>query len=234
MKALLLAAGLGTRLRPLTENMPKCLVPINGRPLLLWWFDLLEEHNVDEVVINLHHLPEQVQAEVEQYSGRLEIRLVHEGKLLGSAGTIHANREYFADEEQFFILYADNLTDVNLTALADFNKRHSAPLTVGLFHAEDPSACGIAELGQEGRIVAFTEKPENPSGDLASAGMFVARPELFDYLRPVSTPWDFGRHVMPELVGRMNGVLVDGYIRDIGTHESLSRAEKEWKERRGH
>ncbi|MCC7438498.1 MAG: nucleotidyltransferase family protein [Armatimonadetes bacterium] len=229
MNALLLAAGLGTRLRPITDTLTKCLIPIQGKPLLGWWMDLLEQHGVRRVLVNIHHLPNQVRAFAEAYRGSVEISLVHEEHLLGSAGTICANQDFFRDQEQFFILYADNLTDVNLTALKNFNQQNPAPLTVGLFRPENPRACGIAELDTEGTIIGFEEKPKNPRGELASAGVFVGRPELLDYLQPaLPAPFDFGGHVMPRLIGRMNGVEISGYLRDIGTHESLQQAEKEW------
>ncbi|MGE3802648.1 MAG: NDP-sugar synthase [Candidatus Kapaibacterium sp.] len=230
MKAILLAAGLGTRLRPITDTIPKCLVRINGRPLLAWWFDLLEEHGITEVWINLHYLPEKVREFLVGESRKLQVHLIDEEHLLGSGGTLHANKGIFNSAEQFYILYADNLTNANLTALRQFNLSHPAPLTVGLFHAENPSACGIAALDSSGTIVSFEEKPANPIGDLASAGIFVARPELFEYLRPEFYPYDFGGHVMPHLVGKMNGMPIEGYIRDIGTLESLEQAEIEWGE----
>ncbi len=229
MKAYLLAAGLGTRLRPLTETVPKCLVPIDGRPLLSYWIDQFDRHGITDVLLNLHHLPDPVRRFVDEYRGPVRFELVMEDTLLGSAGTLHANREFVAGQEQFFILYADNLTNVNLTAIREFNGAHPAPLTVGLFHAENPSACGIAETDPEGTIVAFVEKPSHPRGDLASAGMFVARQELFEYVAPLDFPYDLGTHVMPAMIGRMNGVLVDGYLRDCGTYENLARAEREWR-----
>ncbi len=232
MKAILLAAGLGTRLRPLTDSVPKCLVPIQGRPLLDWWLDLLERHGVTEVLVNLHHLPDQVRSHADSYRGPVRISTVMEETLLGSGGTLHANRDFVAGEDRFLILYADNLTDVDLTALLEFNDRNPAPLTVGLFRAEHPSKCGIATLDERGTIVAFTEKPENPTSDLASAGIFVARPGLFDHIAPDHVPYDFGGDVMPGLVGLMNGAIVDGYMRDVGTFESLALAEREWSSRK--
>ncbi len=229
MKAFLLAAGLGTRLRPLTDRLPKPLVPIHGRPLLSWWLDLLERHAVDQVLINLHYLPDQIRSFADDYDGPVHISLVMEEALLGSAGTIHANRDFVDGEESFLILYADNITTVDLGALLDFNRRNPAPLTVGLFHAENPRGSGIVMLDDAGTIVDFIEKPENPTSDLASAGVFVARPELLAELDPAGRrPYDFGAHVMPGLVGRMNGVEIQGYLRDIGTHESLARAEREF------
>ncbi|MBC8145019.1 MAG: nucleotidyltransferase family protein [bacterium] len=234
MKAFLLAAGLGTRLRPLTETLPKCLVPVCGRPMLSWWMDQLERHNVDDVLINLHHLPDGVRDFAREYRGSVRIHLVMEDVLLGSAGTLDANREFVDGEEQFMILYADNLNDVDLTALLRFNSEHPSPLTVGLFHAENPKACGIVSLDDEYTIVQFVEKPLEPASDLASAGMFVARPSIFEYVCPVSYPYDLGNHVMPTMIGAMNGVLVDGYLRDVGTIEGLHRAEHDWQSRIAH
>lgn len=231
MKALLLAAGLGTRLRPLTDSIPKCLVPIGGRPLLGWWLELLEREGVTGLRINLHHFPEQVERFLSEYRGPIRVETVYEQVLLGSAGTIAASREFIGREEPFYILYGDNLTNVRLRDLLEHNRRSPAVLTVGLFHAGNPSACGIAERGEgdQGVLTSFVEKPEHPTSDLASAGMFVARPELLDELDPdASRPYDFGGKVMPALVGRMNGVVLDGYIRDIGTHESLRRGIGEW------
>lgn len=228
MKAYLLAAGLGTRLKPITDTVPKCLVPIHGRPLLAWWMDLLERHDVTDVLVNLHHLPEPVRRFARDYRGACSIHTVMETELLGSAGTLHVNRDFVEGESEFFILYADNLTDADLTGMLEHHRRRPAVLTMALFEAENPRACGIAELDERGVIVAFEEKPEHPNGTLANAGMFVAGQELFRYITPLSFPWDFGGDVVPNLVGRMNGYRLDGYLRDIGTHESLRRAEVEW------
>jgi len=233
MKAILLAAGLGSRLKPITDNVPKCLVPINGKPLLEYWFNNFKKNNVTEVLINLHHLGNEVEKFCQEYLSRnrtsLKITLVHEPVLLGSAGTILANKDFVKTEERFFILYADNLTNVDLISLAEQNKQTNSPLTVGLFRSEKPQQCGIAELNEENIIVSFVEKPEHPKSNLASAGMFVATPKLFNYFPAEQTkfPFDFGADVMPILVGAMTGQPLNCYIRDIGTHESLAKAEQE-------
>jgi len=229
VKAYLLAAGLGSRLRPLTDRLPKPLIPIHGRPLLAWWLDLLEVHGVSHVLINLHHLPGAIREFARTYTGPVRISFAMERELLGSAGTIHANQDFVQGEEQFLILYADNITNVDLSSLVDFNTVHPAPLTVGLFHAENPAGSGIVALGEDGTIIDFVEKPEHPTGDLASAGVFVARHSLFRWLDPTGRrPYDLGAHVMPALVGMMNGLEIRGYLRDIGTPESLARAEREF------
>jgi mannose-1-phosphate guanylyltransferase len=230
LKAFLLAAGYGTRLRPLTDSIPKCLVPINGRPLLDYWMELLERQGITDVLLNTHYLPEPVRRYADDYSRAVRLTLFHEPELLGSGGTLHACRDFVRGEEQFLILYADNLTDVDLGDLVRFNRENPAALTIGLFHAENPSACGIVQLDGSGRIVEFEEKPAHPKGDLASAGIFVARPELFGYVHPSVLPYDFGGEVLPGMIGQINGLELGGYLRDVGTLENLRRAEREWSE----
>lgn len=231
MKAFLLSAGYGTRLRPLTDSVPKCLVPICGRPLLGRWFELLQRHGVTEVLVNTHYLPEPVRAFISDWNRRHTGLTAHESyerELLGSGGTVRANRGFVQGEEDFLICYADNLTDVNLSAFIEFHRRHGGALSMALFHTNVPRQCGIAEVDSENRIVSFAEKPENPVSDLANAGLYMAGQAIFDVIDAGRTPLDFGRDVLPKLVGRMYGWPVDGYLIDIGTPENYRRANEEW------
>jgi mannose-1-phosphate guanylyltransferase len=225
MKAFLLAAGLGTRLRPLTDTTPKCLVPIGGRPLLSYWMELLERHGFEEVLINLHHLPHVVRRFVATEPSSVRIRLFEEPALLGSAGTIRANRDWIADGEPFLVAYADNLTNANLGRLAAAHLAARPLLTMALFHAPEPTRCGIVELDGHGRIVDFTEKPSQPRSDLANAGLYVTDVRVVDRMPP-GTPVDFGRDVLPGLIGEMHGQLLDGDIIDIGTPAAYLRAQR--------
>jgi len=110
MKAFLLGAGVGSRLRPLTDHTPKCLVPVRGRPLLAIWFDALVRHGVSEVLLNTHHLPGRVREFVETSTPTgLRVTLFHEERLLGSAGTVAANRDFVAGESSFFVIYAKSV-----------------------------------------------------------------------------------------------------------------------------
>lgn len=231
MKAILLAAGRGTRLRPLTDRLPKCLVPVGGVPLLGIWFRLLARHGVDEVVVNTHHLAGQV----EDYVARnpvpgLRVRLFHEPELLGSAGTVAANRAFFEGGREFLVLYADNLTDVDLSAMLRFHRARGAEFTMGLFETAEPEQCGIASLDEEDRIVEFVEKPKAPKGRLANSGLYVATPSLFELL-PAGRFLDFGFDVIPKLAGRMYGFRIAGFFCDLGTPERLEFARREWERR---
>ena len=230
MKAFLLAAGLGTRLRPLTDTVPKCLVPIKGRPLLGWWLELLAKHKIDEVIINTHYLSEQVSEYIALHnSGGKSPRAIefYEPKLLGSGGTVKANQDFVKDEECFLICYADNLTDIDLTAIIESHKKNEAKLTMALFRSPNPEQCGIARMDPEGRIIGFEEKPEKPKSNLANGGVYVADADIFEAI-PDSKFSDFGKDVLPKLVGDMYGWETKSFILDIGTPENYKKAQKEW------
>ncbi|WP_035276623.1 nucleotidyltransferase family protein [Desulforegula conservatrix] len=235
MKAFLLAAGLGTRLRPYTDTIPKCLMPICGRPLLGIWLDHLKAHGITEVLINTHHLADKVSDFIASENfGNLKIYLVHEDNLLGSAGTVLNNRSFISDDSPFIIIYADNLTNVDLTGLVDFHKKISlkgAVFTMGLIRAPEPKRCGIVTINNDMLITDFTEKPENPASDLANCGIYVTDRRVFDFFpdsMPDSGILDFGFDIIPFLKGKMYGHHVNGYLRDIGTLESYRLACDEW------
>lgn len=237
MKAFLLAAGKGTRLKPYTDAIPKCLIPIHGKPLLEIWLDHLREQDVQHVLINTHHHAHLVDAFVRSYPRRRDMHIVlsNEPELLGSAGTIRHRRDFVDSEDDFMIFYADNLTNVNLKRFAAFHRRcreKNGILTMGLFHSPNPWACGIAELDSDQKIVAFCEKPETPQSNLANAGIYMASQEIFAHF-PKSPPksgsiLDLGHHILPLLAGRMYGYPIAEYLRDIGTTESYQQALTEW------
>lgn len=231
MKAFLLAAGLGTRLRPITDTTPKCMVCIGDRPLLDIWLDALAKAGVDEVLVNLHHLAKVVRAHLRGRFAAPTVHTVHEEELLGSAGTLRHNRDFVAGEEMFLAVNADNLTDFDLRTLVDEHRAGGAVATLSLFRAPRPSECGIVELA-DGTVVGYVEKPAEPRGNLANAGMYAFSPQLVDEIcddRPV----DIGYHLLPGLVGRARGVeLGDCFFMDIGTPDALERARREWREER--
>jgi mannose-1-phosphate guanylyltransferase len=225
-KAFLLAAGLGTRLRPITYEIPKCLVEINGIPLLAWWIKLFERHNIEEVLINLHHLPGKVRNFINNYNTSIKFKLVEEKYLLGSAGTLKANAD-FVDDAPFLIAYADNLTNFNITKFAEFHNAHPYPFSMALFETDTPTAKGIVELDENNVVISFEEKPENPKSNLANAGIYIAEPEIIKLIDKEIA--DIGFDLLPKLVGKMKGFYDSYYLLDIGTHKHLEQANKEWK-----
>ena len=227
MKAFLLAAGVGSRLRPITETIPKCMVPIGGRPLLDIWLDAFDRAGVDEVLVNLHHLPDVVRHHVNERAGAPFVRTTFEPVLLGSAGTLAANRAWVDGEEAFLACYADNLTDFDLRSLVQTHEEHSPIATLTVFHSERPSAGGVVELDAAGTVMGFTEKPSEPVSDLVNAGMYAFHPRVLDELGG-SPPLDIGYDLLPRLVGRARAMPVECYFRDIGTIETYERAQREW------
>ncbi|HEV2178170.1 MAG TPA: nucleotidyltransferase family protein [Terriglobia bacterium] len=229
-RAFLLAAGLGTRLRPLTEKLPKCLVPIGGEPLLSIWIGICASLGIESVLINTHHGADEVSDWARSQDSQVAISLAHEETLRGSAGTLSANREFVRDAGDFYVFYADNLVHADLPGLRSFHASHDGVVTLGLFRATKPQECGIVTLDDAGRVLKFEEKPAHPASDLANAGIFIARQSLFDLL-PTRSFADFGKDVMPGLTGAPGGIwgyVLDGYIRDIGTIESYQEAQREW------
>lgn len=225
VKALLLAGGLGTRLRPLTETTPKCLIPVGGRPILDYWVDALERAHITEALLNTHHLPDPVRRYMTavNQTGRVALQEAYEPTLLGSAGTVAANRDFAENADAIVVIYADNLSDMDLGALVAAHNAHLDPMTMALFHTPYPEKCGIAALDSDGRITEFFEKPEQPKSDLANAGIYVLDADAWREIADMGA-FDFGFDVIPKFVGRMRGFTHQGYHRDIGTHDSLAQA----------
>ena len=234
MRALLLAAGTGTRLRPLTETVPKCLVPINGRPLLDYWLDLVFTAEYERVLINTHYLPDQVCAHVAASPWRSRVDLVHEPSLLGTAGTVRANRDYFGGDS-FLLAHADNLTDVDLRAFAARHADRPADtdLTMLAYRTDMPQTCGILEVADDGRLTGFHEKVVDPPGNLANAAVYMASPAVTEAIARIGRPVvDLSTEVIPQFIGRTLVVEHRGYHRDIGSPESLALACAEFPKRR--
>ena len=235
MRVLLLAAGIGSRLAPITATTPKCLVMINGRPLLDYWLELLFEAGIERVLINTHYLSEQVHAYVRASRWAPRIDLVYEAELLGTGGTVLANREWFQGQP-FVLAHADNLTDFDVAGLiAAHRTRPSGHLMTMLgFRTDDPRSCGILELDDRQTVLAFHEKVENPPGNLANGAVYVFEPEVIDIVAARGTPVvDLSTEIIPGFIGRILCVETNGYHRDIGTPESLRRACAEFGQRQG-
>ena len=230
MKALLLAAGLGTRLRPLTDRLPKCLVPLRGKPLLEYWLDLLVPNGVDRVLINTHYLPGAVRAFVAASKWRDAVTLVHEDALLGTGGTVLKNRGFLSGGP-FLLAHADNLTRFDVAAFIETHARRppGVEITMMTFDTDQPQCCGIVELDERGVVIAFHEKSSHPPGNLANAAVYIFEPSVIDFLAALGKEViDLSTEVLPHYLGRMQACHNGQYHRDIGTAESLALAEREY------
>lgn len=232
LKAVVLAAGEGTRLRPLTLEQPKPMLPIGGRPLLAHILEWLHRYGVEEVAINLHHLPHVV---MEAFGdGRalgLRLRYSVEERLLGTAGALSRFLDFF-DARPFYVVYGDLLTAVDLGDLFRFHREKGGVATVALYRVPNPAECGLVDVDEAGRIRRFVEKPppEEVFTDLANAGIYVLEPRVLAYI-PEGQFCDFGRDVFPRLLAageRLFGYPVRQYLLDIGTLEKYHQAQEDW------
>ena len=227
MKGFLLAAGVGTRLRPLTNTVPKCLVPIQGVPLLAIWLEWCATYGIDEILLNSHAHSERAREFIDAYRGPVRVTLTHEPELLGSAGTLHVNRDFVAGEKEFAILYADVLTNCRFDRLLDFHRMRHSPVTLGTYRVPNPTQCGIIVTDATGKVVEFVEKPQFPKADTAFSGILIGGPALLAHV-PERVPADIGFDVLPQLVGGMFAFPIAEYVFDIGTLEKYEQAQREW------
>ena len=241
-RALILAAGKGTRLRPLTLDRPKPMLPINGRPLLEHTISWLCEHGIQEIAINLHHRPEAIIRHLGD-GASLGARIIYsqENPILGTAGAVRRLAGFLAGDP-FLVVYGDVLTDLPLDDLIAFHRaataRDPAALaTLSLYRVPDPTEVGIVDLAPDGHIVRFVEKPrpEEAFTDLANAGIMVLDPRVIPMIPP-DTYYDFGQHLFPRLLASgaslYGWVIPEGtYLLDIGTRERYERAQREWPRR---
>jgi NDP-sugar pyrophosphorylase family protein len=208
-KAMLLAAGKGTRLRPLTDTVSKCMVVIAGKPILEHNIERLKSYGVTDIVINLHYQPESIITHFGDGS-RFGVRLTYsfEPELLGTAGAVKQVAAMF--DAPFFVWYGDNLSDCRLDHLWRLHVARSGVATIALHHRDDPTQSGIVELDDNDRVVRFLEKPraEQIFSHWVSAGILVLEPRLLDAIA-ANEPTDFGREVFPKLLEQ--GEVIFGY-----------------------
>jgi mannose-1-phosphate guanylyltransferase len=228
MKAFLLAAGNGTRLRPITDKIPKCLVPIQGTPMLGIWMNLCKELGITEVLINLHAHADLVRVFLQE-RGQVDVQVhvVEEKQLLGSAGTLRANRAWVEAEDLFWVFYADVLHCANLPAMLHLHRERGPAATLGVYEVPDPSRCGIVTANSQGVIDGFVEKPTYPTSNLAFSGLMIGTQEVLDVI-PDRIPADIGFDVLPKLTGKMLAFPIRDYLIDVGTLENYQKAQATW------
>lgn len=230
MKAILLAAGFGTRLRPITDKIPKCLVNIHGKPLLAYWLDMLFGNGIDEVLINTHYLSDVVQSFIEARPEKNKIHLVYEETLLGTAGTVLKNQSWLKNEP-FLLAHADNLTRFNVSAFIGAHQRHrpGIEITMMTFKTDVPQSCGIVEWDKNNIVIGFHEKVANPPSNQANAAVYIIEPSVLTFLESLNKDIiDFSTEVLPYYLSRIQIFQNNDYHRDIGTPESLRLAELEF------
>jgi mannose-1-phosphate guanylyltransferase / phosphomannomutase len=227
MKAVVMAGGEGTRLRPLTSNQPKPMVPVVGKPCMEHILELLREHGLTEVIVTVAFLPQAIRS----YFGQgetlgMEIGYSVEESPLGTAGSVRLAAKLL--DETFLVISGDALCDVDLGKLIAFHKERGAAVTIGLKSVDNPLEFGIVVTDEEGRIERFLEKPSwsQVFSDTINTGIYVLEPEVLRHV-PTDRPYDFSKELFPYLLemGRpLYGYVLDGYWQDIGNLDQFRQA----------
>ena len=227
MKAVVMAGGEGTRLRPLTSNQPKPMVPVVGKPCMEHIIELLRTHGFEDVVITVAFLPQAIRSYFgDGESMGLRIEYSVEESPLGTAGSVRLAAGKLDDT--FLVLSGDALCDVDLTKLVEFHKEREASVTIGLKSVENPLEFGIVVTDSEGRVERFLEKPSwgQVFSDTINTGIYVLEPEVLNHV-PTDRPYDFSKELFPLLLemGRpIYGLPLEGYWQDIGDLDQYRQA----------
>lgn len=230
MRAILLSAGYGTRLAPLTNHTPKCLVPIKGYPLLGYWLDLLLPQHIEKVLINTHYLSDMVDEYLKGHKYGSLVETAFEEKLLGTAKTILNNKD-FLGKSDFFVAHADNLTKFNIKDFIDIHNRRRdyVEITMMTFDCDVPSSCGIVVENADGIVTQFFEKVQNPPSRRANAAVYIMSRNVIDFIGGIQKDViDISVDVIPSFLGKIQTFHNNQYHRDIGTLESLTLANNEF------
>ncbi len=227
MKAVVMAGGAGSRLRPLTVNRPKPMVPIINQPVIAHILDLLKRHDITDVVITLQFMAEAIQ----DYFGDgasmgMHIEYSIEEVPLGTAGSVKQAQDMLDDT--FIVISGDALTDIDLTAVVDYHKSNNAMATLTLYRVPNPLEYGVVIVDEQGRIQQFLEKPSwgEVISDTVNTGIYVLEPDVLDYFEP-ETKFDFSQDLFPQLLEKndpMYGYVADGYWCDVGNLSEYMRA----------
>ncbi len=230
MKAVVLAGGYGTRLRPLTYTTPKTMLPICDKPVVEWIIEYLSKQGFDEIIITTNYLEDKIKKHLGD--GRdfgVKIYYPKEDEPLGTAGSVKNAEKYL--DETFGVIQSDNITEISLASALKFHKERDGIATISLVGVENPWQFGIAELNRKNQIKRFIEKPKPDEcfSNLASTGLYILEPEILDYI-PENTPFDFGKDLFPLMLKkgkRIYGYKAEGFWVDVGKPEGYMKA-TEW------
>ena len=224
---MLLSAGFGTRLRPLTNKIPKCLVKINEESLLINWLNKLEIIGCDEVLINTHYLSSQVDIVIKNWDQKkLKVRTVYEEKLLGTAGTLRKNSKFF-ENSLGLLIHADNFTTLDLKKFlkSHYSRQEKCNISMVTFKTNNPCQCGIVEVDQNYVLKNYYEKVRNPPSNIANGALFAFEESFLNYFLSLPISYEnFSAQVVPLLKGKIQTYFTNDLFIDIGTPESLKLA----------
>ena len=227
--AYLLAAGMGSRLQPLTFHWPKCLMPINGKPLMSIWLSVLIESGCKKAFVNTSHHAEKVEQFLKKSLYVDWVESLYEPNLLGTAGTLIKNYEKIKDQT-ILLIHADNLCDCDFSKFIDYHyagDRKKYPITMMTFTTDHPESCGIVDLNEAGVVTDMHEKKIGMTKITSNAAVYFIEPEVIDWIYAKKNISDFTLEVIPFFYGRIRTWHNNSVLRDIGTPSALKLAQKE-------
>lgn len=233
MKAVILCAGLGTRLRPLTNTIPKVMVPIGGKPLLQHHIEWLVGSGITDIGINLFHLPKVITdffGDGSRFGARI---YYYHQKTLSETASNFKNFQNFVGKDTCLVIYGDNFFFLNLSDIYLYHKNHGGIATITLKKWDNPESKGVVGLDDKMRILWFKEKPkpEDITTNIGNAGIYIFESEIFSHI-PDDRDCDFGKDIFPSLLHkkiRLQGYILSDYHIDIGTPEMLKKLEKDYE-----
>jgi mannose-1-phosphate guanylyltransferase len=236
MNALLLSAGKGTRIKELTNVTPKCLLKINGTPILKLWIDFLFKNQIQKIIVNMHYLHEQVENFfLTHYPGDERIIKIYEDKLLGTGGSLLMYQRYL-ESSQFFVAHTDNYVDINFQKFMQFHSDQPSRIygTMMTFRTTEPENCGVVEIDNENVLTNFFEKISLPPTNLANGAIYIFKKEIFTYLNS----FNFNKELIDisvDFIPLLKNKLAcwenkNGFIIDIGTIKNYELANRLAKE----
>ncbi len=240
MQAIILAAGKGERLKEITQTIPKPMIEYHGKPILQYNIELCKKYGINEIYINLHHLPEKIT----KYFGtgekfEVNIKYSYEKELLGTAGAVKKiakeflnpsiqqfNNSTIQQQNSFFILYGDNYSNYNLNLLIEKQKQTNSVCIIAFHIREDISHSGVAEFDKNGRILRFIEKPKNgeTKSHWVNAGIYLLKSEILNFIKEGNS--DFGKDIFPKLLKNqipIYGVCENKEVKAFDTIEMLNQ-----------
>lgn len=218
MQAVIMAGGYGTRLKPLTDNIPKPMVPIINKPLIRYIIEHLKSHGINNIILTLGYLPKCI---IEYLGdGRelgVNLRYMIEREPLGTAGGVKNVEKYI--EDKFLVISGDAFTNIDISSMLDFHEKNKKSITIAVKEVDDPRSFGVVKVDRNNTITSFIEKPLVIEDKLVNTGIYILEKNVLDRV-PKNQKYDFGRDLFPTMLGEMSAYKMDNYWSDIGTLSS--------------
>jgi mannose-1-phosphate guanylyltransferase len=228
LKALILSAGFGKRLKSLTKTTPKCLIKIKGMPILVYWFKKLQFLEIDNILVNTHYLSHKVESVVKNYQNELNINLVYEKNLLGTAGTLKKNISFFNNSDGALVIHCDNYTNDDLRGFIKFINKNKKYICIFAFYTSKPLECGILEIDKNNFVKNIYEKNSDKNGNLANGAIYYFPKKILDNMKfqKKNIGEDIVNDILYDFIGNIKCYKTSNFFIDIGNIENLKLAKK--------